>query len=433
MKEKFLPIIEVKQLHKRFLTGQTVFDNYVVQALTDISFSLNKGDSLGVIGENGSGKTTLLKILSGILLPSEGEVRLKGRVLSVLDIGSGFHPDLTGRQNVFLTASILGENKKKTQQKLSKILEFSGIGDFIDSPVKYYSSGMYLRLAFSLVVNLDADILVLDEVMSVGDNEFQIKSMDAIQKLKHNGKTVVFASHSLDSVSKVCSHCVLLEKGELKAFGKVSDVIVEYMSESVQKYLAGQNTEASWEEVSEGESVTIKRTANTESGHHTALGKTKVTWLEKKCPGNEDIKLLSLRIFNDTKTAFFKSEDNLTIEALYKKLTDIPTMFCYMFSYNLTVPVFIANPFLKNGTKYTLDKEPGKYKLTCRIPSFLFNNGVFSVDAFVLKENDEELLHVRNALTFTVHYDEAYLGLLNYNGKFPGGLMPALEWESSKI
>lgn len=421
--------IQVKGLSKKYRHEHDGVSGKAIPALTDVSFNVNVGDSLGIIGENGSGKSTLLKILSGVIQPSNGEVLLQGKVVSVLDIGSGFHPDLTGKENVILTGRILGMGEGDIVQRLPQIISFSGIEDFMDTPVKYYSSGMYLRLAFSLVIHMEADIFVFDEVMSVGDNEFQLKSIEQIKNLHKQGKTIVFASHSLDIISRVCNKSIMLNKGSVIAYGKTADVILEYMSGSVQKYVDALSVSESLSEDSTEEQGVAHASGN---GHKT-LRRNSIVWGDTNAPGDSNLVIKAVRLFNQENSTQLKSEDVINIEVSYEKKSTTPTMLCFMFTYNLTTPVFIANPFLNTKSSYSLEKSPGSYRLQCSLPPFLLNNGVFSLDIFALTENDEELFNLRNVLVFTVHYHESYMHRLNYDGGFPGGLMPVLDWKIEKL
>jgi ABC-2 type transport system ATP-binding protein len=184
-------------------------------ALKDVSLDIRIGSTVGLIGPNGSGKSTLLKTIGGIIQPSSGVVKHRGRVAALLELGAGFHPDLTGRENVFLNAAILGISTAETQANFNEILEFSGIGQFIDTQVKFYSSGMYVRLAFAVAVHVDPDILIVDEVLAVGDEPFQRKCMDRIRDLQRQGKTIVLVTHSLDQVAEFCDRAVVLESGRV--------------------------------------------------------------------------------------------------------------------------------------------------------------------------------------------------------------------------
>ena len=192
-----------------------------VWALKDINVEINKGEVIGVIGRNGAGKSTLLKLLSKVTAPSEGRISFNGKIASLLEVGTGFHPELTGRENIFLNGAILGMGKKEIALKLDEIIEFSGISKYIDTPVKRYSSGMYVRLAFSVAAHLDADILVIDEVLAVGDTIFQKKCVDKMLDIAKRGRTVLFVSHNMASVKAICSRALLLSQGRIIFEGNV--------------------------------------------------------------------------------------------------------------------------------------------------------------------------------------------------------------------
>lgn len=249
------PIIEVKHLSKQYNIGvdttyktlsesvtsavrhpiKTLKDfrsqNETFWALKDVNFEVERGEVLGIIGRNGAGKSTLLKILSRITSPTEGEVIMRGRVGSLLEVGTGFHPELSGRENIYFNGSILGMKKREIDEKFDEIVKFSGVEKFLDTPVKRYSSGMQVRLAFSVAANLDPEILVVDEVLAVGDAEFQKKCLGKMGEVAEGGRTVLFVSHQLSSVQKLCSKCLLLDKGSIKLQGETDKVIEYYISQ----------------------------------------------------------------------------------------------------------------------------------------------------------------------------------------------------------
>ncbi|MDA3840727.1 MAG: ABC transporter ATP-binding protein [Patescibacteria group bacterium] len=199
-------------------------------ALNNINFHVNAGEVLGVIGPNGAGKSTLLKILSRITMPTSGNISIKGRISSMLEVGTGFHPELTGRENIFINAILLGMTKKDVYKKLDEIVDFSGIEKFLDTPIKYYSSGMSVRLAFSIAAHLDSDVLLIDEVLAVGDVDFQKKSLNKIDKItKGNGKTVIFVSHDMSSIKKLCNKSLLLSNGEVSYIGDTNETVERYL------------------------------------------------------------------------------------------------------------------------------------------------------------------------------------------------------------
>jgi ABC-type polysaccharide/polyol phosphate transport system ATPase subunit len=197
-------------------------------ALRNVSFQLGQGESLAVVGSNGAGKSTLLSLAAGLTLPDEGTVRVNGRIAALLELGSGFHPDLTGAENLVLNAALLGLSKRKTNELFDGIVEFSGIGEFIDDPVRTYSSGMTVRLAFSIAIQCDPDILLIDEVLAVGDANFQAKSKEALLRFRHSGKSILFVSHAATSVRDMCDRAVWIDHGAVMVQGSVQDVLDAY-------------------------------------------------------------------------------------------------------------------------------------------------------------------------------------------------------------
>lgn len=198
-------------------------------ALKGISFSVQKGEAVGIIGRNGAGKSTIFKLMSGIMTPDRGEIKIQGMTSPLIELEAGLHPELTGLENIYLNGAIYGMNKKTVDEKLKEIIDFSGLGQFIYSPIRTYSSGMHARLGFSLAVNVNADILLIDEVLAVGDAEFRERCFDKIKQLKRNGVTIVYVSHNLKSVVDICDRAIWLDKGEIKIQGKPQVVREEYL------------------------------------------------------------------------------------------------------------------------------------------------------------------------------------------------------------
>lgn len=216
----------------------------IVWALRDVSFEVKEGEVLGIIGHNGAGKSTLLKILSRITEPSVGEVHIKGRVAALLEVGTGFHPELTGRENVYMNGTILGMRKKEIDRKLDEIVAFSGVEKFLDTAVKFYSSGMRVRLGFSVAAHLEPEILIIDEVLAVGDAEFQRKCLGKMQDVSTNqGRTVLFVSHNMGAVSSLCTRGVLLAGGKTKLYGTAQEVVDQYLSDSHSDIAVKRNEE----------------------------------------------------------------------------------------------------------------------------------------------------------------------------------------------
>ncbi len=201
-------------------------------ALKDVSFQVERGDCMAIVGGNGAGKSTLLSLVSGLCLPTAGSIRVNGQVAALLELGSGFHPDLTGAENVLLNASLLGLHRRKAEACFDEIVEFSGIRDFIHEPLRTYSSGMTMRLAFSVAVHVDPDLLIIDEVLAVGDQAFQVKCFDKIAQFKREGKTLLFVSHSADLVQQFCDRTIWLKQGQIAMAGPPDEVLQAYMAHS---------------------------------------------------------------------------------------------------------------------------------------------------------------------------------------------------------
>ena len=203
----------------------------VRKVLKHINLEIKKGETVALIGVNGSGKSTLLKLLTKIIYPNGGNIEINGKLTSLLELGAGFHPDFSGRENIYFNASIFGLNKAEIDRRIDDIIAFSELGDYIDNPIRTYSSGMYMRLAFAVAINVDADILLIDEVLAVGDQHFQEKCLNKMKELKSEGKTMVFVSHSMDAVKFLCERAIWLYHGEIRKDGKTEEVIEEYLEE----------------------------------------------------------------------------------------------------------------------------------------------------------------------------------------------------------
>lgn len=248
--------IEVQHISKSFkisydksktLKDKIIFakkDKYEIHhVLDDVSFTIEKGEAVGLIGHNGCGKSTTLKLLTRIIYPDSGEISIDGRVSSLLELGAGFHPDMTGRENIYTNASIFGLTKKEIDERLDEIIEFSELEEFIDNPVRTYSSGMYMRLAFSVAINVNADILLIDEILAVGDSNFQLKCANKMQELKKEGITIVIVSHSMGQIEELCDRCIWLDKGKI-----VSDGTPQYVHKLYMEFMGQARAERSEKE-----------------------------------------------------------------------------------------------------------------------------------------------------------------------------------------
>ncbi|MCI8622573.1 MAG: ABC transporter ATP-binding protein [Provencibacterium sp.] len=249
-------VIEVQDVYKKFRLyydrSQTVKERLLFHSrnrhedhwvLKGVSFAIQKGEAVGLIGENGCGKSTLLKLISQIIYPEKGEIRIQGRVSSLIELGAGFHPDMSGRENIYTNASIFGLDKAKIDEKLQTIIQFSELGDFIDNPVRTYSSGMYTRLAFSVAINVDADILLIDEILAVGDTNFQAKCFDKLREIRKSGTSIVIVSHSLGQIEQFCDRSLWIDNGVIRMQGKPREVHFQYLESMGEKRLAAQEKE----------------------------------------------------------------------------------------------------------------------------------------------------------------------------------------------
>lgn len=238
-------VIEVKDVYKNFNVyydkANTVKERLLRfgkgkkeqrEILKGINLNISRGEVVGLIGVNGSGKSTLLKLMTQIIYPNKGTITTRGKLTSLLELGAGFHPDFSGRENIYFNASIFGLTRKEIDARLNDIIEFSELGDFIDNPVRTYSSGMYMRLAFSVAINVDAEILLIDEILSVGDEHFQEKCLKKIEELKAQGVTIVFVTHGMGTVKRFCTRAVWLHEGVIKKDGNIDEVIDAYIKET---------------------------------------------------------------------------------------------------------------------------------------------------------------------------------------------------------
>jgi ABC-type polysaccharide/polyol phosphate transport system ATPase subunit len=218
----------VRELFARFLRNNTSFHDF--DAVKNVSLEISNGQMVGLIGRNGSGKSTLLKIIAGVYRPTNGRVRVNGTLAPLIELGAGFHPELTGRENILINGLLLGYSKREMQGREAAIIDFAEIGEFIDAPVKQYSSGMYTRLAFAVATEVDPDILLLDEILAVGDAPFKQKCLNRIEAFRERGKTIVYVTHDMQQIRNYCDHAVLLDHGEIMAQGDPEDVVRSYMA-----------------------------------------------------------------------------------------------------------------------------------------------------------------------------------------------------------
>jgi len=369
-------------------------------ALKDVSFNIKKGEIVGIIGRNGAGKTTLLKIISRITFPTSGKVNLYGRVASLLEVGTGFHPELTGRENVYFNGSILGMKKKEIDKKFDEIVAFAEVERFIDTPVKRYSSGMQVRLAFAVAAHLEPEILLIDEVLSVGDIAFQKKSLGKMENVASEGRTVLFVSHNMGAVQRLCNRAVLLSNGRVAEDGDVNEVTNKYMSFGLNK--AGERT-----------------------------------WTEENAPGDDVVRLKHVRLLdgeNNVKDEFSINEP-VSVEVEYRVLKDgfpLNTM-CYFID-EMGMTKFISIDNLDSPWKDT-SRPSGLYRCVCRVPRDLLNEGTIRIHVLVITSPYNLHAADHDVLTFKVTDDMDTKGVRgNYPREWPQSVVrPRLHWDVERI
>jgi lipopolysaccharide transport system ATP-binding protein len=367
--------------------NQPLSEQGLVWALQDISFKVYEGEVLGIIGKNGAGKSTLLKLLSKVTSPTSGQITLNGRVSSLLEVGTGFHPELTGRENVYLNGAILGMTKKEIAAKFDDIVAFSGVEQYIDTPVKRYSSGMYVRLAFAVAAHLEPDVLIVDEVLAVGDVDFQKKCIGKMKEVAGGGRTVLFVSHNMEAVKNLCSRALLLEHGRIVEEGTPTEVIASYLS---------RKSSADW-----GRSYT-----------------------ELEAPGNELVKLKSITLSprRDDQTPIITVKSDLIIDIEFWSYAEAMQTNLSLHLYASTgecvinVITQLPAPILSSG----------KHTAQCVIPRALLNTGLFYISFMVVKDTAIPLYNFEEVLSFEVEEERE---IMNWHGKFPGFVRPNIEFK----
>ncbi len=396
------PLLKIGEEHKVRLEGELFW------ALRDVSFDVREGEVLGIIGRNGAGKSTLLKILSKVTGPTEGQIKLRGRVASLLEVGTGFHPELTGRENIFLNGAILGMTKSQIRARFDEIVAFSGVEEFIDTPVKRYSSGMHVRLGFAVAAHLDPDILVVDEVLAVGDAAFQKKCVSKMEDVSSHGRTVLIVSHNMGTITSLCSRAVVLDGGQLVANGAASQVVVQYMS-------LGAST-ASVVDFTQGGRVV-----------GDDLATLRRAWMENL--QGERIRETDIR-----QPFLVKMEYELHVET-----PDSPfPNFHFMDERGECVFAVASKAYVAADDTPDRGNLPGVYVAECRVPGNLFNDGCYYIGlalTFTYKgvhlsffERDALSIAVRDPVSDTLDGDRC-----GYAGAFPGPLRPRMDWRIRRI
>ncbi len=367
-----------------------------IWALRDVSFEAREGEVIGIIGPNGAGKSTLLKILTKITWPTAGRAEIRGRVGSLLEVGTGFHPELTGRENIYLNGAILGMKRSEITRKLDQIIDFSGVEKFMDTPVKRYSSGMFVRLAFSVAAHFEPDIMVVDEVLAVGDADFQRRSLGRMESLGESGRTVLFVSHNLHAVLQLCDRAMLLQDGQITREGSTHDVVAYYEEQTV-----GSGSRVVWDDLADA-------------------------------PGNDLVRLRSVRVVDEdgAPRGTIDVRHPIGIEIAFRVLREgrpvVPKIKV------LDQHGAICFNALDVSPRWNEPTPPGDYTTTAWVPSNLLNEGRHSVDVDIVTLASPKLIphaSVYKIVAFHV-FDPAEgdsaRGL--YGGEFRGVVRPLLEW-----
>jgi lipopolysaccharide transport system ATP-binding protein len=351
-----------------------------IWALKNINFEVKEGEVLGIIGKNGAGKSTLLKLLSRVTAPTTGEIKIKGRIASLLEVGTGFHPELTGRENIFLNGAILGMTKNEIGTKFDEIVDFSGVTKYVDTPVKRYSSGMYVRLAFAVAAYLEPEILIVDEVLAVGDADFQRKAIGKMQNVSMNeGRTVIFVSHNMTAVKNLCKNAILLRNGEIDEIGKIDTVLNKYLSNTARN--------------------------------------SKVIF--KSNGENDYLKIFSIELLGN-ETGYFNIDDSIRIkiELFNKSIED-----------KLNINLFFKSieGTLVFATVSEIVQVPlGKFTSICNVPPNFLNDNVYILDLMVVKNGEMQLLNLQDVILIEGIEPKRGTAWLD---KFPGLIKPKFQWE----
>jgi len=366
--------------------------NSFIWALKDVSFEIKRGEVVGIIGRNGAGKSTLLRILSRITQPTAGYAEVRGRVGSLLEVGTGFHSELTGRENIYLNGAILGMRKTEIKRKFDEIVAFAGVEKFIDTPVKHFSTGMYLRLAFAIAAHLDTEIILVDEVLAVGDVEFQRKCLGKMEDVSRQGRTVIFVSHSMDAIARLCDWAIWLDGGHIEKFGSVDVVISDYL-------LRGTVACAQWERPA-----------------------------DDRCSG--EIQIRSVRLVSDDGQLLhavgFENICHVEIEyVIPNQVTGCELSVRIKNSRGITV---LESYDSDNSNWHSGNRGPGRYRSICRIPARLLAPGDYFISVGSGLYNLVSLDQHQDVLRFTV----LATGSLPLEGR-EGIIVPLLEWSSQPV
>lgn len=367
------------------------YEEEILWALRNVSFEVKHGEVLGVIGRNGAGKSTLLKILSRITEPTEGRAEIHGRIGSLLEVGTGMHPELTGQENIYLNGCILGMKKGEIDKQFREIVDFSGIEKFINTPVKRYSSGMRVRLGFAIAAHLDPEILLVDEVLAVGDLEFQARCIKKMESVSGQGRTVLFVSHNMSAVSRLCDRCILMDSGTVRADGETSDVVAEY--------------------------------------RHQNQPQGRKEFRQDPHPG-KDMNLLAVRVLDpgDDPTVEVDYPDSFRIEIDYEITRPVRNVKAWVGVETYDGIMAFSSADFDGHPELCGERVPGRYRATVRVPGKWLNPGTYQIIAGLVRKAPVTVYDRVEALQFEVRDVNTPGGAMNDHRR--GILQPVLDWHT---
>ncbi len=381
------------------------------EVLKGVTLEIEKGEVVGLVGHNGCGKSTLLKLMTKIIYPDKGKIEINGKISSLLELGAGFHPDMTGRENIYTNASIFGLTKKEIDARLDDIIEFSELEEFIDSPVRTYSSGMYMRLAFSVAINVDADILLIDEILAVGDARFQAKCFNKMLELKKSGITIVIVSHDLGSIERLCNRAIWIENGKIRDKGIPHDIVAEYLDDIMNK--------------DKNEKIKIKpkdktneQEKNKEESEEKNIEK-KEDKKDKNRTGNKDVEIVDIKLLNEKNEVSdtYNSDEKLKIQVKYKrnnnKLKD--SVFGFGIFRNDGLNCYGTNTFIDNFGKIKIQDE-GIVEI--EIEKIQLLEGEYDIDLAFVDEYGTPFDYIRKATKIITYSTVKDVGVYRINHKF---------------
>lgn len=392
------PFAKIGEANDRTSKGTSDY----VWALKDVSFEIKKGQAVGIIGRNGAGKSTLLKILSKVTQPTEGRIKIRGRIASLLEVGTGFHPEMTGRENIFQNGAILGMTKAEIKSKFDEIVDFAGVERYIDTPVKRYSSGMYVRLAFAVAAFLEPEILIVDEVLAVGDAEFQKKCLGRMNDVsKNDGRTVLFVSHNMAAISNLCDTSVFMRNGTLQSMGLTASVIDEYISYGK-------------ENSGEIKADQINYTRQCSKAHFDSIRIISKGEVTTSIDISEDVIV---------EIDYIVTVDNAWISPSVHLLDSLGTVIWATF--NGPSASIVADPY------YNKPLKKGKYRTSVVIPGNLLNNKSYKISAFLCTETMQDIAITDEVIGFNV-VDTGAMSR-EYSGDWWGMIRPRMDWKTEFI